>query len=326
MYFTNHLKFKAVSFIILLVGTIFGVQSVNAQNQSIANFTLTTNFNIVADINQPTSELLAKKISSYLRKKDITTSTISNITSHRNIIINHVSSIENFADKDAFSLYVTKDNIYIKFTSSTSSFWAYQALIAKLGSKQNIINKLSKKNKYLFYATSIASNEGEESGTDLIRFVTTSKSMAELKERINKAQSANISTLYIEILTTKGCKLKCNTIDIFNPNQSYISDGSITISQLEELNEYAKSLDITLIPIIDLSSGENNPLSTFTGHPIHTAEGLRFSKALLKEVCDGTTLDTVCIGYKIGDETIKTKYIEPLVELLHHNGKKVIAL
>lgn len=297
-----------------------------AESATIDKFSLVTKFNIVSMPEQPMSELLSKRIADFLKRKGLTTAVRSNIETSRNIIINYVDIIEGYGRGDnVYRLKITKNNILIEYTSSTALYWAYDALIKQFVENHSFATKIFKKNKFYFEKSYIVSNEGDESGSDVIRLTAGTLNEKRITEHINKALLSNISTVYIELLTSKGCKLRCKSIEVFNPTSNYLSSDAITIDELERLNQYAQSMGISLVPVLDLSNPENEILTQFTGHNIFSVEGLRFSRALLKEVCEGTSVMVVCLGRKVNDEMTQLKYIDPLVEMLHKNGKRAVA-
>lgn len=324
------LSIKSFKLTIIMLFTALACGEANAQsaqqiNAHPANFTLDTPFNVVASQDEPQSEAFAKKISAFVRRQKLATATTSNITSRRNIIITQKEQIGQYTKEvDCYLLKVTKDNIFIQYTTSTALFWAYDAFVSKFKVKESFFQKMMKKRKCYIEAYEIISTEGEESGTDLVRLVSNPLTIDKIKERIEKSLGSNITTLFVELISVNGCALKCHTIDLFNPNASYTIPTAISVAQFEELNQFASNLGVTLIPIVELSAENNKPLTEFTGHPVHSAEGLRFSKSLLKELCDGTTVSTICIGKKQTDSLIQAKYTTPLVELLHKYGKRAV--
>lgn len=299
----------------------------HAENSKIGNFSLGKKFNVVTKPDQKMSMLLSKRITDFLKTKGINNAVRSNISSTRNIIINHLDMIENYGrGEHAYRIKVTRDNIIIEYTSSMSLYWAYDAFIIGFVDKQNIITKVIKNKRFFIKEMNITSNEGKESVSDMIRISSETLTIQRIKNHIDKAATSNILTIYIELLSKKYCKLNSRSINVFNPNGSFASKDAITVEELESLNQYALSVGVTIVPVLDFSSADNEKFISFVGHKTFSVEGLRFSRAILNDLCKGTSLTQICLGRKINDKLIQLKYIDPLVDMLHKNGKRAVVL
>lgn len=302
-------------------------RSKSALESKVEPFALETPFNIVYMPTQPSSEVLAKRIASFLKNKGVETSTISNIQSSRNITITLVESIGGYEKgEDAYYIKITKNNVLIEYTSSSSLSWALDAFTSRYHEKQSFIQKLSKRKKTYIEGFELMTNKGEESGSSVIKLVSSDLTYNNIKGRIKGALASNNTTIYLQLLSKDGCALRLNAIELFNPSAQYSQINSLTLAQLEELHDYAMTLGVTLVPYLDFSKESNPPFEKFTGHKIYSAEGLRLSKAMVRELSSISTLSSVCLGAEVKDELIKKKYIDPLTEILHKLGKRSVAI
>ncbi|MFI3268580.1 MAG: hypothetical protein R3Y51_07695, partial [Rikenellaceae bacterium] len=269
------------------------------ETAKIDDFNLSTGFNVVYMPDQSLSELLSRQVVSFLEKNKIHTSVSSTVESQRNIIINYVDLIEGYGrGTDAYKVKITKNNIFIEFTSSKALYWAYDALVKQYNHDSSIMAKLVKNKKKAFKEGLIISDKGRQARTEVVSLSDNLFSEENIKKQIDNAIVSNATTIFLELLTSEGCKIKCNTIELFNPNIEYASGDAVTIDEFNKLCEYAKDMGVTLIPVFDFSNSENNLLTEFTGHEVFTVEGLRFYRSLLKEFSENASFNTLCLGKK----------------------------
>lgn len=297
------------------------------ERAKVSDFSLATDFNVVYMPNQSLSELLSKQLVSFLKNKDVNTSVCSSVESTRNIIINYVDFIEEYGrGTDAYKLKITKNNIFIEFTSSKSLYWAYDALTSQYNLNTGISSKFIKSKSKCFKEGLFLADNGDEAGSEVVSLSTNVFSEENIKKQIDNAIITNSTTVFLELLTDAGCKIKCNTLSLFNPNEQYASKDAVSIDEFNEICEYARSVGVTLIPVLDFSSSKNDLLAEFTGHQTFTVEGLRFYRALLKEFSEKASFETICIGEQVNDELIQKKYIEPLVSIAKSYKKNVVTI
>ncbi|MFI3262433.1 MAG: hypothetical protein R3Y26_05945 [Rikenellaceae bacterium] len=296
------------------------------ETAKIDDFSLASGFNIVYMPDQSLSEVFSKQISSFLEKKEISTTVGSTLEGQRNIFVNCVDLIEGYGrGEDAYKVKITKNNVFVEFTSSKSLYWAYDALVKQYNVDSSIKSRVLKSKKKAFKEGFLVNNDGVKTGSEIVNLSGNLFTEENIKNQINNAIGSNATTIFLELLTSEGCKIKCSTMELFNPNVQYASGDAMSIEEFNRICEYADEMGVTIIPVLDFSNSNNEPLTQFTGHQVFTVEGLRFGRALLKEFSEKATFSTLCLGKKVEDELIQKKYINPLISIANSYDKRVVA-
>lgn len=290
-----------------------------------SEFSLEKSFSIVVSPDDAVAQAFAAKLQLFLEMRGITTFGFSNFAAARNIT---ASTVDNIKGGGSYSINVGKDLVTVNFTSSASMNEAYAALVARYTDKKGFFKRLTRKNNRRF-----ASEETEAVGTasvseraDVIDLVSQSVDCETVKARLNKASAAGVTTVYMVFMNDKGWKMNSSAMSLVNPEAPVPAGRCYSYSQVREIKSAADNMGMKIVPVIDIATAENPAFESFTGHPVHSTEGVRFTRALVKEFCRNTGFGTVCLGDDPGDETVARRFIEPVVAEIELAGGTAVML
>ncbi len=285
------------------------------------NFSIDKPFNIVYDLSNHYEEILSMRIAMFLTEKG-GVPTQSNVASTRNIIIHQADKSFDTQHKDEYSILVYKDYIDIKFTTAKSMRWAFAKFKELYGEKKSIFS--SKKKGFIAY-TKISATTGHDVGAITLDLTTTPMTLFELTTKVAEAVERNVSTIYITLVSPEAWLIESKTFELINPKEDITQGKGYSLTDLKVLYDYSQNQGIEIVPVIDLSSKGNQTFKRFTGHRIHSVEGLRFTRAFTQEFCQSVVFDRVCFGEKI-DNKSQDRYIMPLVDIARDNSVEAIIL
>lgn len=296
--------------------------------RSVAKFSLEEPFSIVSVQEDAQALSFSRRLNKFLAEKGCNVMTMSNIMAGRNIIISSVDKIPGTSQdtQDAFSVLVTKDMIEVHFTSAVAMNWAFSTLIADYDDSGNFFSKMFKKSKPHFAPLNHIGSTGDEAGSDIIDLTGRTASMPDVERKLRACLANNITTVYLVFVSGKGWIIESNILKLVNPTEPVVAAGGYTYEDINKMYIVATNLGIEIVPVLDFVSAENKVFEEFTGHPVHSTEGLRFSKSLLKEFCQKTHFTTICIGQEPTDPVVKRRFVDPLIEDATAAGRKCVVL
>ncbi len=291
-----------------------------------AHFNLGKSFHIVASHEDKEGMQAARKIDAFLQTKGVHAE-VTNVKARRNIIVQQVQSIPTVAPEiqDAYLVEVSKNQVLVRFTSPLSAVWAYNAFVSLYGQRDNVLSKITKKNKNYLKGDRLIATQGEEGDSDVVDFTKQEGAdVARAKAVIDQCKKNDILSVYLVFVSGQGWKVESDVMKLVNPFDNLCASGGFDYRSVNEIGDYAADNGVTVIPVFDFVSEDNPCFLQFTGHPVHSVEGLRFSRAFLDEFCKRTSFETVSLGRKVDDEEIRRKYVVPLVEVLEKHGRKAV--
>lgn len=295
------------------------------KSSHIADFDLEKPFNIVVAPGDGPAQAFAKKMQTFLETKGVRTSKISNAASERNMVVSTVGSINNVFS-DIYYINTGKNTIVVNFTTPEAMNWSFVALSSAYNDKPTFFKKLFHKGARRFLAMSVVSDKGFEMAdrVDVINLTAGVADVESVKTKLHKASAAGASTVYMVFFDAKGWSVNSPSMDLVNPNEPQPLSPSYEYSQIASIKRAAYDLGMDIVPIIDIAKAENDVFYNFTGHPIHSTEGVRFLKAFVKEFCRNTGFETICLGDYPEDQTVIRRFIEPVVSDIESLGCKAV--
>ena len=300
---------------------------VNLSVSATASFNLEKSFSIVASQEDKEGLLAANKIDAFFKKKGLSHSMVTNVKSRRNIIVQQVSTIPTVSPgtQDAYLVEVSKNQVLVRFTSPLSAIWAYNALVSLYTERDNVLSKLTRKMKRHLRGERLIATQGEGVDSDVVDFTKQAGAdVSRAKSVIDQCKKNDILSVYLVFVSGQGWKVESDVMKLVNPFDNICESGGFDYSAVNEIGRYGEESGVTIIPVFDFVSSDNPCFEQFTGHPVHSVEGLRFSRAFLEEFCKRTSFETISLGRKIDDEEVRRKYITPLVEVLEKHGRKAV--
>ncbi len=290
-----------------------------------SEFSLEKNFSIVVSPDDAVAQAFAAKLQLFLEMRGITTFGFSNFAASRNIT---ASTVDNIKGGGSYSITVSKDLVTVNFTSPASMNEAYTALVAGYTDKTGFFKKLTRKNNRRFVnAGTVAVSEPESSDkADVIDLVSQSVDCETVKSRLSKASAAGVTTVYMVFMNDKGWTVNSSAMSLVNPEAAVPAGYCYSYSQVRDIKSAADNMGMKIVPVIDIATAENPAFESFTGHCVHSTEGVRFTRALVKEFCRNTGFATVCLGDDPGDETVARRFIEPVVAEIELMGGTAVML
>ena len=291
----------------------------------IADFSLDTPFNVVAAVEDDEAQTLAKNIVAFLKSHGNNNAVRTNSLDKRNIILSKANDLEDVSgSEDIYSMRVTKNSIILNFTSTTAMYWAYGAFVSHYTEKQNFFQKLMKKKKSFIKGIDVVENSGDDTAWGILDLVHRATDIASVRKDIQGCLSKNVSTVYMVFISPRGFKVESDVLKMMNPSGVLCSGGGYTYDEINEIYLYAKSKGVEIIPVFDFATEENPAFFSYTGHNVHSVEGLRFSRAFLKEFMEKTSFPSVCLGKEPEDVKVREKYINPLADVINAEGKSAV--
>lgn len=291
----------------------------------IANFDLDREITINGSESHHETVMFCNRIAELLRSVGCDDVKISRSKGKYNINIEKVDMIIGVDSTihDAFCMKVYKDDIHLQYMSTKSMAWAYQALRKIIVEHQTLLQKAFNSKSLFVQASSLCETTGATGGFEIIDIVDTKMSVTAFKNYISRAALNNKFVIYMKVVSTKGVAVKSELINSVNPFIE-LASGGMSYGELNELNSFATENGIELIPMLDFVTEENEYFENYTGHKIHSTEGLRFSKAMINEFAIKTNYEVICIGGEPTNREVKEKYIDPLVELFNTYDRDVV--
>ncbi|MFI3314633.1 MAG: hypothetical protein R3Y04_03105 [Rikenellaceae bacterium] len=293
--------------------------------EKLANFDLNREITIFSGTNSNENLTICNRVLELLRSKGIENVKVSRTRGDFNISISRADSIVGVDSNifDAYCMKVYKNEVDIQYMSTKSMAWAYQALIKIIYEHQSFLQKIADKKSVYIQASSLCETSGSSGGFEIVDLTLNKMNLTTLKSHINSAALNNKFVIYLKLISSEGVAVKSQTMNSINPFIE-LANGGISYSELNELLAYANSNGIEIIPLLDLTTNENKYFEYYTGHKIHSTEGLRFSKTIASEFAQKTNYEVICIGGEPADQVTKTKYIDPIVELFNSLGRDVV--
>ncbi len=286
------------------------------------DFVLEHRFGIVAESDDRLAVMFANRLQSFLEGKGVAAVGLSSGMASRNIVARTVAVEGN----DHFcSVDVDKGMVVVEFSSAESMGWAYVALTESYTDTKGLFKRAAGKGDRRFAAmeTTVSAAVAEQR-PDVIDLVALPVDAEVVKQRLEQALSAGSATVYMEILNKNGWKIESRTMKLVNPDDMQPAGACYSFAQIEQIRQAADKMGMELVPVIDVSSADNKAFERFTGHDIHSTEGVRFTRAFVREFCYNTGFRGICLGAENEDETIKRRFIKPVADEVVRAGREVI--
>ncbi len=295
-------------------------------NGKIANFDLKRDITVCSNSTElKSTTMLCNRIAELLRDAGSNDVKISRNRGDHTIHVNKVDMIVgvNQSIKDAYCIKVYKNRIELQYMSAKSMAWAFNALKKLIVKEQSFLQGIFNMSSLYIQSASLCETTGSSGGFEIVDITQNKMNVATLKNHISSAALNNKFVIYLKIVSTEGVAVKSEIINSVNPFLE-LANGGISYGELNELQQFAQENGIELIPLLDLISEQNIYFEEYTGHKIHSTEGLRFSLALVNEFALKTDYTVICIGGEPANDTIKVKYVNPIVELFNTYGRDVV--
>lgn len=294
-------------------------------NDKLADFDLDREITIFSNSNQSENAMFCTRVSELLKSKGSQDVKIARSRGTNNINIEKVSMIVGVdrAITDAYCIKVYKNSVDVQYMSAKSMAWAYQALRKIIVENQSFFQKIFGQRSLYIQASSLCETSGATGTFEVVDITQNQMNVETLKKHISSAAMNNKFIIYLKLVSTKGVSIMSELISSVNPFIE-LANGGLTYVQLNELHDYANKNGIELIPLLDLVSEDNVYFENYTGHKLHSTEGLRFSKGLINEFALKTKYEVICLGGEPANGKIKEKYIDPLVEIFNTYGRDVV--
>lgn len=294
-------------------------------NDKLADFDLDRTITIFSSSSQSENAMFCSRVAELL--KNVGSQDVKIARSHgaSNINIEKVSMIVG-VDRtitDAYCIKVYKNRVDIQYMSTKSMAWAYQALRKIIANKQSFLQKMFGQRSLYIQASSLCETSGATGTFEVVDVTENHMNVEALKKHISSVAMNNKFIIYLKLVSTEGVSIMSELISSVNPFIE-LANGGLTYVQLNELHDYANRNGIELIPLLDLVSEDNTYFENYTGHKLHSTEGLRFSKGLINEFALKTKYEVICLGGEPANGKIKEKYIDPLVEVFNTYGRDVV--
>ncbi len=287
-----------------------------------ADFSLEKSFSIVVSPDDAVAQAFAAKLQLFLEMRGITTFGFSNFAASRNIT---ASTVESVKGGGSYSIRVEKDLVTVNFTSPATMNEAYAALIAGYNDKTGFFKRMMRKNNRRFTSVdAVPTDISTADRADVIDLMSQGIDCEAVKARLHKASAAGVNTVYMVFMNDKGWKIDSRAMSLVNPEASV--ERRYSYSQVRDIKSAADNMGMKIVPVIDIATAENPVFESFTGHPVHSTEGVRFTRAMVKEFCANTGFGTVCLGDDPGDETVARRFIEPVVVEIEQLGGTAVML
>lgn len=286
------------------------------------DFVLEHRFGIVAESDDRLAVMFASRLQSFLEGKGVAAVGLSSGMASRNIVVRTVSRE---GDVHFCSVDVDKGMVVVEFTSAEAMNWAYSALTDSYTDTKGLFKRSSGKGDRRFAAMETTmSTAVAEQRSDVIDLVALPVDVEAVKRRLGQALSEGCSTVYAVMLNKSGWKIESRTMRLVNPDDVQPAGECYSFAQIEQIRLAADKMGIELVAVIDVSSPDNKAFKSFTGHDIHSTEGVRFTRALVREFCYGTGFKNICLGAENEDETIKRRFIKPVEDEVVRSGGEVV--
>lgn len=223
-------------------------------------------------------------------------------------------------EPDAYSISVYKDYIDIKYTSTTSLRWVSDALFSLYNEKKGL---LSKGITNYIASGKVCKWKGDSAKGAIFDATVANYTVSQLITELSKLVSNNISTIYLYLITADGWKIENRTMHLVNPKEDITKGRGYRSTDLEVILEYARKEGVEIVPVVDFTTSDNALFKQFTGHEVHSVEGLRFTKAFIRELCESCNYERISLGGQI-ENSVQEKYLSPLVVIVKENGKEPI--
>ncbi|MEG1934391.1 MAG: hypothetical protein RR141_00225 [Rikenellaceae bacterium] len=294
-------------------------------NGKLSNFDLAREITIYSSSAQGENAMFCTRVSELLKSKGSPDVKIARSKGAYNINIEKVSMIVG-VDRtitDAYCIKVYKNSVDIQYMSAKSMAWAYQALRKIIVENQSFFQRIFGQKSLYIQASSLCETSGAQGTFEVVDITENHMNVETLKKHISSAAMNNKFIIYLKLISTTGVSVMSELISSVNPFVE-LANGGLTYGQLNELHDFANKNGIELIPLLDLVSEDNTYFENYTGHKLHSTEGLRFSKGLINEFALKTKYEVICLGGEPANGKIKEKYIDPLVEIFNTYGRDVV--
>ncbi|MDE7355892.1 MAG: hypothetical protein K2N21_03865 [Rikenellaceae bacterium] len=286
------------------------------------DFVLEHRFGIVAESDDRLAVMFANRLQSFLEGKGVAAVGLSSGMASRNIVARTVSRE---GDVHFCSVDVDKGMVVVEFTSAEAMNWAYSALTDSYTDTKGFFKRSSGKGDRRFAAMETTmSTAVAEQRSDVIDLVALPVDVEAVKRRLGQALSEGCATVYAVMLNRSGWKMESRTMRLVNPDDVQPAGECYSFAQIEQIRLAADKMGIELVAVIDVSSPDNKAFKSFTGHDIHSTEGVRFTRALVREFCYSTGFKNICLGAESEDETIKRRFIKPVEDEVVRSGREVV--
>ncbi len=304
---------------------LFEKQSSIKREAKIADFNLDREITVYTTSNTSDSKMMCNRVTELLKSSGCTNIKNSRKAGTYNIRIEKVGSIYGVDStiNDAYCMKIHKDEVIIEYLSAKSMAWAFQALRSNIVKSQSFFQKMTGGHSLKIEGSSLCETSGISGSFEIEDLTKYPMNTQTLENHINNAVMNNKFVIYLKLVSTDGVAVKSEMINSVNPFVE-ISQSGLSYSQLNHIYKTATDNGIELIPLLDFVSEENVYFENYTGHKIHSTEGLRFSKVLVSEFATHTSFEVVCLGGEPSDENIKEKYLDSLVDIFNQNGKDVV--
>ncbi len=105
---------------------------------------------------------------------------------------------------------------------------------------------------------------------------------------------------------------------------SICTEESYTKEEMLSIVEYSKSRGGDFVPALDLLS-DNSAFKDYTGHSIHSVEGMRFVRAIIEECANAWGVQAICVG-TLAKSDAPNYYIDFLQDIADRNSIELIIL
>ncbi len=295
------------------------------RDANITDFDLDREITIYSTSTTDDSKLMCNRVIDLLKNTGCSDVKISRKPGNYNIHIERVNQIFGVDStiSDAYCMKIYKNEVKIEYLSTKSMAWAFQALRSNIVRSQNIFQKMFDLSSLKIQASSLCETSGISGSFEIIDLTKNPMNIETLQKQINTAAMNNKFIIYLKLVSSEGVAIKSEMINSVNPFIE-ISNSGMSYGQLNEIFKMATDNGIELIPLLDFVSSDNKYFEQYTGHKIHSTEGLRFSRVLASEFAMLTNFNVVCLGGEPSDIKIKEKYLDPLVEIFNVNNKDVV--
>ena len=288
-------------------------------------FGLEKRFSIVTSPNDAVAQAFADKLRIFLQRSGVADFDLSNFASSRNIMAASVDSIKGGGN---YSVDVSKNLITVNFTSPSGMNGAYSALTAGYTDRVGLIKRLANKRYRRFTKVEHSGRQSVSASEriDIIDLLAHDVDCQAVKGRLHDASSAGATTVYMIFMNEKGWRIESPVMSLINPDDLPPAGDGYSYPQIREIKSTADNLGLKIVPVIDIATAYNPAFEQFTGHAIHSTEGLRFSRALAKEFCSNSGFPTLCLGKEPEDKAAVRRFIEPVAAEIEAIGGMAVML
>ncbi|MFI3287271.1 MAG: hypothetical protein R3Y61_02205 [Rikenellaceae bacterium] len=155
--------------------------------------------------------------------------------------------------------------------------------------------------------------------------ISKKQSNSDIQEAI-RAQVASDDKKFIFAIVNKSLfRVDFDVFKEVNPSMASICTAeSYSKEEILSIVQYAEGRGGSFVPALDLLS-DNAAFESFTGHKIHSVEGMRFVRAIIEECANVWGVQAICVG-TLAKSDAPNYYIDFLQDMADRNSVELIIL